>query len=506
VLRSSGQPLDAVTRAYMEPRFGRDFSQVRVHTDAKAAESARVVNAQAYTVGQNVVFGAGKYSLATNVGRNLLAHELTHTVQQRNNHRLPKTLALGRIDDSAEQEANRLANSLPWRSLHARYRDVSLAQDNEKIAPSVEDQLPLGVSPLQLQRVELTYDDGPDEAGYTRKILEELKQTGAKATFYVVGRRVVEGDNWRVVFDIAASGSWLGNHAFDWNIEKDNHIFLSGSSEERARKILLTEWAIRDALIRGKAEAQANKNWETIPATNRAYIEDVIAHGTGRFRTPGFRSKWWREDDRKTIGAIADVNQILAAAGLRIFEVSDEVDVDPKDWEKGKTGGQIEKNVAEELDEESDSILLHSRIAASAEATPAIIADITKKGWSFGAPARGETGKLMPMSGFAGLSTISDPPTQEQIKQAQKFLFDNPQYGPILLGYVAIGIFKMAQAVGETEVREFIKMLETTVIKTDKCEYYAATCLAENNNFALLYRFLKVWIDKTPFPRDPSKY
>src|SRR5439155_26504273 len=58
VLNSTGQPLDSTTRAFMEPRLGHDFSHVRVHTDAKAAESARAVNALAYTVGQNVVFGA----------------------------------------------------------------------------------------------------------------------------------------------------------------------------------------------------------------------------------------------------------------------------------------------------------------------------------------------------------------------------------------------------------------------------------------------------------------
>lgn len=82
VLRLSGQPLDTGTRAYMEPRFGHDFSQVRVHTDAKAAESARTVNALAYTVGRDVVFGAGQYAPRSSIGQRLLAHELTHVVQQ----------------------------------------------------------------------------------------------------------------------------------------------------------------------------------------------------------------------------------------------------------------------------------------------------------------------------------------------------------------------------------------------------------------------------------------
>jgi hypothetical protein len=83
VLNSPGQPLDADTRAFMEPRFSHDFGHVRVHTDAKAADSARAVNALAYTVGRNVVFARGRYEPNAERRRGLLAHELTHTIQQR---------------------------------------------------------------------------------------------------------------------------------------------------------------------------------------------------------------------------------------------------------------------------------------------------------------------------------------------------------------------------------------------------------------------------------------
>jgi len=82
VLRSPGQPLDTETRTFMEPRFGQNFSQVRVHTDAKAGNSAKKVNAMAYTVGQDVVFDTGHYKPKTSSGKELLAHELTHTLQQ----------------------------------------------------------------------------------------------------------------------------------------------------------------------------------------------------------------------------------------------------------------------------------------------------------------------------------------------------------------------------------------------------------------------------------------
>jgi Domain of unknown function (DUF4157) len=80
--RGSGQPLSANERSFFEPRFGRDFSQVRVHTDVPAAESAGAVNARAFTMGQDIMFGAGQYASRTDSGQKLLAHELTHVVQQ----------------------------------------------------------------------------------------------------------------------------------------------------------------------------------------------------------------------------------------------------------------------------------------------------------------------------------------------------------------------------------------------------------------------------------------
>lgn len=82
VLADSGKPLDPALRQDMEQRFGHDFSKVRVHSSAASAQSARDVNAHAYTVGHNIVFGAGRFSSATLAGKRLLAHELTHVVQQ----------------------------------------------------------------------------------------------------------------------------------------------------------------------------------------------------------------------------------------------------------------------------------------------------------------------------------------------------------------------------------------------------------------------------------------
>jgi hypothetical protein len=79
---SSGSPLDTSTREFMESRFGHDFSNVRVHTDEYAAMLASSLNARAFTIGDNILFGAQEYSSHTFEGRKLLAHELTHVVQQ----------------------------------------------------------------------------------------------------------------------------------------------------------------------------------------------------------------------------------------------------------------------------------------------------------------------------------------------------------------------------------------------------------------------------------------
>ncbi len=81
-LKGGGQPLSPSLRAYFEPRFGHDFSGVRLHTDANGASAARSVNAKAFTLGSDVAFAAGQYSPETTSGKRLLAHELTHVVQQ----------------------------------------------------------------------------------------------------------------------------------------------------------------------------------------------------------------------------------------------------------------------------------------------------------------------------------------------------------------------------------------------------------------------------------------
>jgi hypothetical protein len=119
-LSSSGQTLDPATQAFFEERFGQDFSRVRVHVDAKASESARAVNALAYTVGSRIVFGNRQYSPGSAKGRELLAHELTHVTQD--NQAPPSAgapLGIGPENDDHERQAERVSREVTAEPDHA---------------------------------------------------------------------------------------------------------------------------------------------------------------------------------------------------------------------------------------------------------------------------------------------------------------------------------------------------------------------------------------------------
>jgi hypothetical protein len=126
VLASPGRPLDAETRSFMEPRFGVGLGGVRVHTDARAAESARAVDAVAYTVGRDVVFAEGRYQPGSPEGRRLLAHELTHVVQQ---------------------DANSPVVAEPMSRRSAVPSRITARPIQRKEAPGKRQQGPAGVSP-----------------------------------------------------------------------------------------------------------------------------------------------------------------------------------------------------------------------------------------------------------------------------------------------------------------------------------------------------------------------
>jgi hypothetical protein len=112
VLRSPGEPLDTATRALLEPRFGHDFSRVRVHADARAGDSARAVDALAYTAGPHVVFARGRFDPGSPGGLRLLSHELAHVAQQAPGRwaiGLPSDLEIGHPAAPEEAHADAVA-------------------------------------------------------------------------------------------------------------------------------------------------------------------------------------------------------------------------------------------------------------------------------------------------------------------------------------------------------------------------------------------------------------
>jgi hypothetical protein len=114
VLRVPGQPLDATTRAFMEPRFDHDFSRVRVHTDEAAARSAQQIEARAYSFGQHIVFGTSQYRPQAGWGQQLIAHELAHVAQQADRVAVDPLKISSPIDE-AEQAADRAAATI-WQA------------------------------------------------------------------------------------------------------------------------------------------------------------------------------------------------------------------------------------------------------------------------------------------------------------------------------------------------------------------------------------------------------
>ena len=101
VISSGGQPLDRTTRQFFEPRLGRDLSAVRVHTDSAASRSASAIDARAYTLGHNIVFGSGEYAPHSESGRHLLAHELAHVSQGHGSNKLHRRL---KVDAAASDD------------------------------------------------------------------------------------------------------------------------------------------------------------------------------------------------------------------------------------------------------------------------------------------------------------------------------------------------------------------------------------------------------------------
>jgi len=142
-----GQPLDLGVRADMEARLGHDFGDVRVHHDARAEDSARAVNAHAYTVGSNIVFQRDHYDPSSEAGRVTLAHELTHVIQQRS----------GPVDGTAAPGGIRLSDPSD------RFEREAAATAERAMGASLPDAVTTGKAPAGTADTQRQPDEHEDE-------------------------------------------------------------------------------------------------------------------------------------------------------------------------------------------------------------------------------------------------------------------------------------------------------------------------------------------------------
>ena len=154
-LASPGRPLDPALRQDMEPRFGYDFSRVRVHSDGAAAKSARDVNAHAYTVGRDIVFGAGRFAPDTKEGQHLIAHELTHVVQQSGAHREPNPALSNVVQRQPTQYYEKSESDVAESIIEALQQSNKIAGLNVDPAFEILNPYPL---PFQMRVLADLYD------------------------------------------------------------------------------------------------------------------------------------------------------------------------------------------------------------------------------------------------------------------------------------------------------------------------------------------------------------
>lgn len=158
--KGGGAPLDEPTRSSMESRFGQDFSDVRVHTDGKASDSAEAVGANAYTVGSDMVFRSGHFDAASPTGQRTIAHELSHVVQQRSGPvdgtDAPGGIRLSDPDDRFERAADATADQVT--SSSGTSAAPAAAGTSVQLEADEEAEMPV-------QREAMQEDDETEETG-----------------------------------------------------------------------------------------------------------------------------------------------------------------------------------------------------------------------------------------------------------------------------------------------------------------------------------------------------
>lgn len=369
----AGQPLPSSERAFFEPRFSRDFSAVRIHTDERAAQSAGAIAAQAYTAGRNIVFAAGQYTPGTPAGRRLMAHELAHVVQPTHSANVSRqaapplsanlTLLCARLRDGDEDGAIEVMGRLSIDEA----RQVLGSREFKELAISAfnDDEMYRAMRAINgelYRRLEWMFDEGTN---WTR-VRDVVTRTAA-------GRDTVRADDWmkRQFVDIcddaemAAAVALLGGTLLEqltWMLaEGSNWSLLRGritATTNPAQKLeLYSHNNIRDFFVDVCNDAQMAEAVGLLGGTLLQQLTWMVAEGSS-----------WRLV-RARIVATTDPLQMIALysqrAMLNFFvDVCDDAEMAEA---VGLLGGTLLQQLTWMMAEGSSWRLVRARIVATAD-------------------------------------------------------------------------------------------------------------------------------------------
>jgi Domain of unknown function (DUF4157) len=301
VLRSPGQPLDAATRAFLEPRFGHDFSEVRVHTDAKASKSVRAVNARAYTVGNDIVFGDGQFNPKTYAGQELVAHELAHVAQQGTmdvsavTQVSPAHDPLERQADAAAQTLGQTPAQLEW--MHPS-SPVLQRKEIEGVAKEIKGG---GATPGKGEGVDLIFIIRAPDDQFTNDVTDYVKTV-------LHGQTFIEVDNLDEIFE------YLGH------LKARVNVFEVIEPAIKVRRIRIVAHGSTTGDVKMTPKGEKNRRW-VHPQEVLVYAQSPLAQSTiAQVIAPGAQIEFWGCN----VGAIPETGEAWSKAFHAEFTATSE--------------------------------------------------------------------------------------------------------------------------------------------------------------------------------------
>jgi hypothetical protein len=341
-LASGGRPLEPAVRHDMEQRFGHDFFDVRVHTGSGAHASARDIGAHAYTSGSDIVFAAGKYSPGTQAGRRLLAHELTHVLQQGGGvvRRAPDAKALKEFDERAKklkehpvykkQQANEKTLVAEILTI-IRKRDDALAQmsqletlfntpESKEAEHTAEVNLEIGAAEtankerMTKKTSKAPKHTGDEEAVSTAKAPNFVKRKGRDGSFFQIDARDVTDvalivqvhltatkktkDNTDAITKIKGLEDAIEKHIATWGYSLDLRFVDKGGPDVFTINVDTGKWADAGNIAGGQATF-AHELHHLLGLEEDRY--DYTSHATTKAMPVADRIYWFHREFKKTV-------------------------------------------------------------------------------------------------------------------------------------------------------------------------------------------------------------